>query len=102
MIMLSIMIITTIINFLLVAIQKGEKNIPLYLLYAFLLLGLYVFLVFTKFDFILFNILKEFYEISYLKPEYWPGVIIISVTASVLLFIVQKIRGKLLFDSSKK
>jgi len=79
-------------------VKKGEKNILLYLLYAFLLLLLYVFLVTTKSDLVLFKILKEFYEIHYLKPEYWLGVIIISITSSLLLFLLQKLREKLLFN----
>jgi cation-transporting ATPase E len=98
MVMISIMIITTISNFLAVSLRKGEKNIILYLSYAGLILGIFLFLAVTKSDFIVFRIIKEFYEISYLQPKYWGVVGFVSLLSSILLFISQKFREKLMLN----
>lgn len=96
MVMMSIMIITTSANFLSVTLHKNEKNIKLYLLYSLLLVLLYIFLAVTNIDFVVFNILKKFYEITYLDSRYWGVVALISILSSVVLYGVQKLREKLL------
>lgn len=96
MVMLSVIIMITSVNFLAVVIHKYEKNLRLYLLYAIGLVGLYSFLAVTQNDFILIHWIKSFYEISYLKDVYWKQALIISVISAGLLFIVQKFREKYL------
>jgi len=100
MVMMSIMIITTSANFLAVALHKGEKNIKLYLLYSLLIVVLYIFLAVTNIDFVLINILKKFYEITYLNSRYWGIVALISVVSAGILFGVQKLREKIINRSA--
>jgi cation-transporting ATPase E len=95
--MLTIMIILTAANFLAITIHKGEKNIKQYILYAFGLVALYLFFALTQIDFVVFNIVKKFYEISYLEPAYWANVFGISIAAAVVLIIIQFIRRKMIF-----
>lgn len=96
MVMLSVIIMITSVNFLAVVIHKYEKNLRLYLLYALGLIGLYSFLAVTRIDFFLIRWIKSFYEISYLKDVYWKPALIISVISAGLLFVLQKIREKYL------
>lgn len=97
-IMVSIMIITTISNFLTVTIRKNEKNIRLYLVYGFLILLAYILLVVSSSNFEALKLVKIFYEISYLKPEFWPIVIVISIISSALLFALQKLRERIFIN----
>lgn len=96
MVMMSVMIITTSANFLAVTLHKNEKNVRLYLIYSLGLVLLYIFLAVTNIHFIVFNILKSFYEITYLNPRYWGVVAVISIVSSGVLFGLQKLREKLL------
>lgn len=96
MVMLSIMIFITAANFLSVVIQKGEKNIRLYVLYAIGLIGLYSFFALTQIDYVLINLIKKFYEISYLKSIYWDTAIVTGIVGAVILFAVQKIRQRII------
>jgi cation-transporting ATPase E len=95
-VMISIMIITTIANFLTITIRKNEKNIRLYLLYGLLILLVYIMLVISSSSFEALKLVKIFYEISYLKPEYWPVVLGVSIPGSLLLYFLQKLREKLI------
>ncbi|MCI0450041.1 MAG: HAD-IC family P-type ATPase [Chlorobi bacterium] len=92
--MLSIMIAITASNFLAVTIHKGEKNIKLYILYAAGLVLLYGFLALTNIDFVIIRWLKLFYEITYLKSDYWGIVITVSLISSAVLISVQMLRQK--------
>jgi len=94
--MLSIMIIITASNFLAVTIHKGEKNIRLYMFYASGLVLLYSFLAITNIDFVIIRWIKLFYEISYLKSEYWAIVVMISLISSAALILIQMLRQKYL------
>ena len=96
MVMLSIMIIITSVNFLSVVGHKNEKNMRLYILYAIGLVGLYSFLSLTQIQFILIHWIKSFYEITYLQTRYWDTAFIISVISAALLFVAQKIREKVI------
>jgi cation-transporting ATPase E len=96
MVMMSIMIITTSANFLAVALHKGEKNIKLYVFYSAVIVVLYIFLAVTTIDTSILNILKKFYEVTYLDSKYWAIVLIISVFSSVVLFLTQKLREKII------
>jgi cation-transporting P-type ATPase E len=94
MVMLSIMIIITSVNFLAVVAHKNEKNMRLYILYAAGLIILYSFLAVTQIDFALVRWIKTFYEISYLPYRYWDTAIVISVISAAVLFVAQKLREK--------
>ncbi len=96
MVIMSIMIITTSANFLAVALHKGEKNIKLYVLYSAIIVVLYIFLAVTTIDTSILNILKKFYEVTYLDSKYWAIVFIISVISSVILFLTQKLRERII------
>ena len=92
MVMMSIMTIVTVSNFLSIVIRKKEKNIKLYMFYSAIILLLFIFLAVTDIDFHLLNLVKRFYEIRYLAPEYWSVVLLISFAGSTILFILQKLR----------
>lgn len=95
MILLTTMIITSIANFYSVAIHAGDRNNKTYLLYGLLIIFIYLFLAATNWDFFIINILKKFYEISYLSFDYWILTIIIGFCSAILLFIAQYIRKKI-------
>ena len=95
--MLSIIIVLTVVNFLSVTLHEGEKNIRLYIIYAIGLIGLYAFMAVTKVNFIVLDLLKKFYEISFIEPVYWDTVLLIIAIASASLIILQFIRRKIIF-----
>lgn len=97
MVMMSIMIMTTSANYLSVALHKGEKNIRTYLLYGLLIVVLFIFFAVTNIDFVVFNFIKIFYEITPLKAEYWGLVAVISIIGSALLYLLQQVRERILF-----
>jgi magnesium-transporting ATPase (P-type) len=97
MVMMSIMIITTISNFLSVVLRKNEKHKLIYFSYAFFLLCIYIVLAISQFDNTIFITLKEFYEVTYLRPEFREVIIVISLIFSVFLFTLQKLRDKIIF-----
>lgn len=94
MVMLSVIIIITSVNFISVVAHKNEKNMKLYLLYAVGLVLLYSFLAVTTSDFILIYWIKTFYEISFLQKSFWHIALIIGLVSAGLLFVLQKIREK--------
>jgi cation-transporting ATPase E len=93
---LSVIIITSIANFFAVALHKGEKNIKIYFLYGVAVLAVYLFLAATQVNFFPLDKLKDFYEISYLDSRYWVAVAGISFVSAALLFVVQKLREKII------
>ncbi len=97
MIMMSIMIMTTTANYLSVALHRSEKNIKLYLMYGLLIVGLFIFFAVINIDFVLFNAIKTFYEITPLKAEYWGLVAVISIFGAGLLYTLQLLREKVFF-----
>lgn len=94
MVMLSIMIIITSVNFLAVVAHKNEKNIRLYIIYAVGLVILYSLLATTQSQFVLVHWIKTFYEISYLPYKYWDTALVIAGVSGLVLFVVQEIREK--------
>ena len=101
MIMMSIMIMTTTANYLSVALHRGEKNIKTYLMYGLLIVGLFIFFAVINIDFVIFNAIKTFYEITPLKTEYWGLVAVISILSAGLLYILQMFREKLFFKKKQ-
>ena len=98
MVMMSIMIITTSANYLSIVLRRGEKNIKTYLFFGLLIVVLFIFFAVTNINFVLFNFIKTFYEITPLKPEYWALVAVISLIGSVLLYLLQKLREKIIYN----
>ena len=94
MIMMAIMIMTMTANYLTIVIRKSERNNKTYLFYGLLIVVLFIFFAVIKTDFILFNLIKTFYEIKPLKPEYWGLVAVISLIGSAVLYLLQKLREK--------
>lgn len=95
MVMLSVMIFITSVNFLCVVAHKNEKNMKLYVLYAIGLVTLYSFLSLTQSQFILIGWIKTFYEISFLEHRYLGITAAIALISGTVLFILQQIRQKL-------
>jgi cation-transporting ATPase E len=96
MVMLSIMVITSIASFFAVALHRGETNIRIYLLCGLGILAGYTFLAAININFFPLNKLKKFYEIEYLDTRYWGVVAAISIASAILLFIVQKLRERII------
>ncbi len=94
MVMLSVMIFITSVNFLSVVMHKNEKNMKLYVLYAIGLVALYSFLSLTQSQFILISWVKTFYEISFLEHRYLGITAAIALISGAALFVMQFIRGK--------
>ncbi|PYS48631.1 MAG: hypothetical protein DMF68_12555 [Acidobacteria bacterium] len=96
MVMLSVMIITSVANFFAVALHRGRTSVRLYIWYGVGMLAGYILLAAVPLDFMPLNQLKKFYEIEYLDSRYWGAVALISLVSAVLLFIVQKLREKVI------
>jgi cation-transporting ATPase E len=98
MVMLSVMIIITSVNFLLVVIHKNETNMRLYVLYAIGLVSLYSFLSLTQSDFFIIYYIKLFYEISFLEHKYLGLTAAIASISGLLLVLLQYIRKKIIMN----
>jgi cation-transporting P-type ATPase E len=95
-VMLSIMIITSIISFLIVAALGGRKNRALYIGYAASIIAVYVVLVAIPADNLMLVWLKTFYELSAISREGWLVVLMVCGVSAVVLIGAQKLRQKLL------
>ncbi len=93
MVMVTIIIFISVMNFIIVALETREKNI-IYFLYGILLIAIYIFLATTKIPLMFIYLLKIFYEIEQINPEHWGIIISVSLISSLLLFTVHKIRVK--------
>jgi cation-transporting ATPase E len=96
MIMVSIMIFITTANFWAAIIGKAEKNKRAYFIYGIALIAVYILLSLTDIDFAVIKFVKTFYEIGYLKPEYWGLVGWISLAGGGMLMLLQLIRGRVI------
>lgn len=96
MVMLTIMVIINIANYFSIVLTKEEtqENRLIYILYGFIIMLIYIFLSATRFDSLVLNIIKKFYELDYVRPDLWPVIMIVSIIGSVVLFAAQKLRGK--------
>ena len=101
MVMLSVMIFITSVNFLSVVAHKNEKNMKLYVLYAIGLVALYSFLSLTQSQFILINWIKTFYEISFLEHRYLGITATIALISGAALFIFQQVRTKFIKPAAR-
>jgi cation-transporting ATPase E len=96
MVMLSIMIITSIISFLIVAALGGKKKRGLYLVYAASIIATYVLVAATQADNMLLTGLKTFYELSVMSADGWFVVLIVCGISSFILIGAQRLRLKLI------
>jgi cation-transporting P-type ATPase E len=96
MVMLSIMIITAIVSFLIVAALGGKKKRGLYIAYAASIIAVYVAVVAIQLDNLLFVSLKTFYELSAISADGWLVVLLVCGMSSFLLIGAQKLRLKLI------
>lgn len=94
MVMVTIIIFISVMNFIIVALESREKNI-IYFLYGVLLLFIYIFLATTNIPLSFIYLLKIFYEIEHINPQHWWVIITVSSLGSVLLYVIQKIRLKI-------
>lgn len=101
MVMLSVMIFITSVNFLSVVAHKNEKNMKLYVLYAIGLVALYSFLSLTQSQFILISWIKTFYEISFLEHRYLGITATIALISGAALFILQQVRTKFIKPAAR-
>jgi cation-transporting P-type ATPase E len=100
MVMLSIMIITSIISFLIVAALGGKKKRGLYLTYAASIIAVYIAVVAIQLDNLLFVSLKTFYELSAISADGWLVVLMVCGISSFILIGAQKLRLKLISQSA--
>lgn len=96
MLMVTLFIITSISNFLAIVLNRKDGGRKAYLLYAVILISVYLFLGFTSFHFVVTDMIKEFYEIYYLEPKYIPLILVTGFVSSVSLFLLQKARMNLM------
>jgi cation-transporting P-type ATPase E len=96
MVMLSIMIITSIVSFLIVAALGGNQKFGVYLAYAASLIVLYFLVAAVEADGTLFVWVKTFYELSVISREGWFVVLIVCSISSLALLGAQKLRLRLM------
>lgn len=101
MVMLTIIIITNIANYFAIMVKKNDENNMTYLLYGLAILFVYIFFAASTFDTGIFTFIKSFYEIDYTNPVLWPLILTVSVTASIILFLLQKLRERILEKFTK-
>lgn len=95
MIAISIVIILSIANFLVVSRDTSEKPVSFYL-YSIALIIIYITLVITDVNSEIFRFIKKFYEIESFRAIYWTIIIIISIFGSILLSVLNRLREKFL------
>ncbi len=88
--MLSVMIFIAVASFIVVS-RYAEENRKVYFVYGFGLLMIYVFFTATNFDFILFRVVKIFYEIDVIQGFAWIYISVISVLGYLILYTFARI-----------
>jgi cation-transporting ATPase E len=101
MIILTSFIIISISNFYSVTLKKSTAKKGQYVLFGLLLAVLYCSLVYIKTDFILHKFIKDFYEINTVELFILKYVLLISVAFSILLYIIQTLRSKIISKLAK-
>jgi cation-transporting ATPase E len=96
MVMLTIMIITNIANYFSIVLPKAEENKLTYLIYGFMLLVVYIFFAATSINTGIIYLIKQFYEIDFVRSDLWPSIMIISLISSFILYLAQKYRDKII------
>ena len=96
MVMLTVMIITNIANYFSIVLPKSGENKLSYVLYGIMLLVIYIFFAATSINTGLIYLVKQFYEIDFVRADLWPPVLVISLISSFILYIIQKYRDKII------
>jgi len=96
MVMLTIMIITNIANYFSIVLPKAEENRLTYLIYGFMLLIVYIFFAATSINTGVIYLIKQFYEIDFVRADLWPVIMTVSIVSSIILYLAQKFRDKII------
>ena len=96
MVMLTIMIITNIANYFSIVLPKSEENKLTYLIYGFMLLIVYIFFAATSINSGLIYLIKQFYEIDFVRADLWPAIMAVSIVSSFILYLTQKYRDQII------
>jgi len=96
MVMLTIMIITNIANYFSIVLPKAEENKLTYLIYGFMLLIVYIFFAATSINTGVIYLIKQFYEIDFVRAELWPVIMTVSIVSSLILYLAQKYRDQII------
>ncbi|MBN1410356.1 MAG: HAD-IC family P-type ATPase [Spirochaetales bacterium] len=93
MVMMTVMIVLFVANFVIISLESGSSTYSIWIFGVFLAA---VYILFTAFDFnfILFRLVKEFYEINTINPAYWIVLSVFSLSSCVLLFFLHFLRNK--------
>jgi len=94
MVMLTIMIITNIANYFSIVLPKAEENKLTYLIYGFMLLIVYIFFAATSINTGVIYLIKQFYEIDFVRADLWPVIMTVSIVSSFILYLAQKYRDR--------
>jgi cation-transporting ATPase E len=95
MVMVSIMVITSVVNFLVIISRAGRQRRVAYLLFAAFMLLIYVPAVTASGTNFLIRFLHKFYEISPLGLPSWTIVVTACAIGSIILVAAQKLRAVL-------
>lgn len=93
MVAISIIILLSIFNFLIISKYTFNKPISFYL-YAIALVSLYVIVAITDVNTGVFGFIRKFYEIESFKGIYWIAIIVVSILGGIMLFYFNKLREK--------
>lgn len=96
MVMLTIMIITNIANYFSIVLPKAEENKLTYLIYGFMLLIVYIFFAATSINTGVIYLIKQFYEIDFVRADLWPVIMTVSIVSSIILYLAQKFRDRII------
>ena len=96
MVMLTIMIITNIANYFSIVLPKAEENKLTYLIYGFMLLIVYIFFAATSINTGVIYLIKQFYEIDFVRADLWPVIMTVSIVSSLILYLAQKFRDRII------
>jgi cation-transporting ATPase E len=97
--LLAIFLLTTIFNFVIIVSDSPEKEKKIYLLYAVLFALLNVLLATIPSHLKLIYYLKIFYDVEYINVRLWLIIIPVSLSGSLVLWFLQKLRHNLIIKS---
>jgi len=95
MVMVSIMVLTSVANFLLIIARQGEKRRRAYVLFAAGMALAYVAAVSMDGSNRIVGFLNQFYEISAIDPRSWGTVAVACAAGSLALLAAQRLRAAL-------
>jgi cation-transporting P-type ATPase E len=99
-VMIAVMTVVSVANYFAVTIHKDEKRKMQYLIYGLLMLCAYFLLLYMHGHNDIINTIKMFYEIPNLPVQAWWLIFQAGLCGSLLLLILEKIRGWLIKTNS--